>query len=108
MRKIDKDGFILCELQAKAFEMSATMSLTSSEIFIRRFMNSQITKSLDSGDVLQTNIQAKDVLERIEEQYGSSEYGSVKYTENELYWIGYIYRYFHIPIICHQYKYTKL
>ncbi|MEE1341618.1 MAG: antitoxin [Lachnospiraceae bacterium] len=94
MRKIDKDGFILCELQAKAFEMSATMSLTSSEIFIRRFMNSQITKSLDSGDVLQTNIQAKDVLERIEEQYGSSEYGSVKYTENELYWIGYIYRYF--------------
>ena len=95
MRKIDKDGFILCELQAKAFEMSATMSLTSSEIFIRRFMNSQITKSLDSGDVLQTNIQAKDVLERIEEQYGSSEYGSVKYTENELYWIGYIYRYWH-------------
>lgn len=94
MRKIDKDGLILCELQAKAFELSGELTLTSSEIFIRRFMNSQITKSLDTGDILQTNIQAKDVLCRIEEQYGSSEYGSVKYTANELYWIGYIYRYF--------------
>ena len=33
-------------------------------------------------------------FERIEEEYGKSDYGSVKYTENELYWIGYIYRYY--------------
>ena len=94
MKKIDKDGFILCELQAKTFEMSFEMCLTSSEIFIRRFMNSQIAKSLDSRDILQMNVQPKDILDRIEEQYGASEYGSVKYTANELYWIGYIYRYF--------------
>lgn len=94
MKKIDKDGLLLCELQARAFEISVEMSLTSSEIFIRRFMNSQIAKSIDNGAVLQTNIQAKDLIDRIEEQYGSSEYGSVKYTKNELYWIGYIYRYF--------------
>lgn len=94
MKKIDKDGLLLCELQAKAFELSISTFSTSSEVFIRRFMNSQITRSLDSGDILHTNIQAKDLLDRIEEQYGSSDYGSIKYTMNELYWIGYIYRYF--------------
>ncbi len=34
------------------------------------------------------------VLELINEEYGISNYGSVKYTRNEIYWIGYIYRYF--------------
>ncbi len=94
MKKIDKDGLLLCELQAKTFEMSIDATEVSSEIFIRRFMNSQISKSIDSCEILQTNMQAKDILERIEEQYGKSNYGSKKYTKNELYWIGYIYRYF--------------
>lgn len=94
MKKIDKDGLMLCELQAKTFEMSIDATEVSSEIFIRRFMNSQISKSIDSCEILQTNMHAKDILERIEEQYGKSNYGSKRYTKNELYWIGYIYRYF--------------
>lgn len=94
MKKIDKDGLLLCELQAKTFEMSVDATEVSSEIFIRRFMNSKISKSIDSCEILQTNMQAKDILERIEDQYGKSNYGSIKYTKNELYWIGYIYRYF--------------
>ena len=57
-------------------------------------MNSKIAKSLDNKGILQTNMQPKDLLDRIEEQYGRSSYGSVKYTANELYWIGYLYRYF--------------
>lgn len=85
---------MLCELQAKTFEMSIDATEVSSEIFIRRFMNSQISKSIDSCEILQTNMHAKDILERIEEQYGKSNYGSKRYTKNELYWIGYIYRYF--------------
>ena len=32
----------------------------------------------------------------IDEEYGVSNYGTVKYTHNEMYWIGYIYRYFAI------------
>ena len=62
MKKIDKDGLLLCELQAKVFELSVEMTSTSSEIFIRRFMYSNITKDLDNGVILQTNIQAKDIL----------------------------------------------
>lgn len=94
MRKIEKDGLLLCELQAKTFEESADFTAESSGIFIRRFMNSKVTLLLDSGDILQMNLQAKDIIDRIKEEYGNSKYGSVKYTKNELYWMGYIYRYY--------------
>ena len=94
MKKIDKDGLLLCDIQAKTFELSATAQETSSEVFIRRFMNSDAAKQLDNKAVLQSNIQAGDLLLLIDEEYGKSNYGSVKYTLNELYWIGYIYRYF--------------
>ena len=94
MKKIEKDGLLLCELQAKAFELSAKIEPCSSAIFIRRFMNSDIAKNLDNLSILQTNLQPKDMLERLDEEYGKSDYGSVRYTPNELYWIGYIYRYY--------------
>lgn len=94
MKEIDKDGLLLCDIQAKAFELSASAMETSSEIFIRRFMYSAAAKQLDNKAVLQSNIQAGDLLLLIDEEYGRSNYGSVKYTLNELYWIGYIYRYF--------------
>ena len=94
MRKISKDGLLLCKLQAEAFEGSTDKLDTSSEIFIRRFMKSEIAKRLDNESILESNIQANDILAFINEEYGVSNYGSVKYTRNEIYWIGYIYRYF--------------
>ncbi len=96
MKKITKDGLLLCELQATAFENSLNKMESSSEIFIRRFMNSEIAKRLDDKSIIESNIQANDILERLDEEYGKSDYGSVKYTPNEIYWIGYIYRYFAI------------
>ena len=94
MKKIDKDGLLLCDIQAKTFELSFTEQKTSSEIFIRRFMNSDVAKQLDNLALLESNIQAQDILIMLDEEYGVSNYGSVKYTSNELYWIGYLYRYF--------------
>ena len=94
MKKISKDGLLLCKLQAEVSENSIEKMDTSSEIFIRRFMKSEIAKRFDNESVLESNIQANDVLELINEEYGISNYGSVKYTRNEIYWIGYIYRYF--------------
>lgn len=96
MKKINKDGLLLCELQATAFENSADKIDSSSEIFIRRFMNSKIAKRLDNESILESNIQANDILQMVNEEYGVSNYGSIKYTHNELYWIGYVYRYFAI------------
>ena len=94
MKKMTRAGLCLCELQAKTFEDSVEKTSVSSAVFIRRFMKSEIAKSLDDGSVLGTNLQPDDILERIDEEYGVSHYGSVKYTRNEMYWIGYIYRYF--------------
>lgn len=94
MRKISKDGVILCTLQAETFEKSVEKMDTSSEIFIRRFMKSEVAKRFDNESILESNIQANDILELINEEYGISNYGSVKYTRNEMFWIGYIYRYF--------------
>ena len=94
MRTMDKDGLLLCQLQGQVFETSSSIDEISSEIFIRRFMNSQVASLMDNGDFLQMNLQAQDVIERIEEEYGFLKYGSVKYSKNELYWIGYLYRYY--------------
>ena len=44
MRKMDKDGLLLCDLQGNAFELSIQLTATSSEIFMRRFMNSKVAK----------------------------------------------------------------
>ena len=103
MRKMNRDGLLLCDLQAKAFEIAVDFAQVSSEVFIRRFMNSNVAKAMDNESVLQTNIHEKDILNMIEEQYGKSEYGSVKYTHNEMFWIGYIYRYF-----CYTYEMTSI
>lgn len=94
MRKITRDGLLLCNLQAKTFELAVDSATVSSEIFIRRFMNSKIAKTLDNESILHTNIHEKDILLILEEEYGQSKYGSVKYTHNEMFWIGYLYRYF--------------
>ena len=91
---MDKDGLLLCDLQGKAFELSIDLTSTSSEIFMRRFMKSKMAKMIDNESILQTNIQAKDIIEQVEEEYKESKYGSVKYTKDEMYWIGYLYRYF--------------
>ena len=94
MRKMDQDGLLLCDLQGNAFELSIQLTSTSSEIFMRRFMNSKVVKMIDNGSILQMNIQPKEIIELVEEEYKKSNYGSVKYTKNEMYWIGYLYRYF--------------
>ena len=103
MRKMNKQGLHLCDLQAKTFECSIDYTSVSSEIFIRRFMNSKTAKMLDNESVLQTNLHEKDFLSMIEEEYGPSEYGSVKYSHNEMFWIGYLYRYF-----CYIYELTSV
>ena len=88
MKKIDRDGLLLCELQATAFENSIDKMDSSSEIFIRRFMKSNIAKRMDDESILESNLQANDILQLVDEEYGVS--------HNEMYWIGYIYRYFAI------------
>ncbi len=46
MKRMNKDGVLLCELQATAFEKSIDKMESSSEIFIRRFMRSWLMKNM--------------------------------------------------------------
>ena len=63
MKAFDKDGLLLCNLQATTFEMSIETESMSSEVFIRRFMNSQVAKDLDNESALQTSIQPQTIFE---------------------------------------------
>ena len=94
MKKIDKDGLILCDIQADIFEQSIDRFECSSEIFIRRFTNSQIVKLFDDKSILENSYSEEAIFDSLLNEYGKLSYGKSKYTKNEMYWIGYTYRYF--------------
>jgi len=93
MRKMDSYGLKLCKFQAELFEQSKEKAECSSKIFIRRFMLSDLAKRMDKEGFLFDAITVPDALQEIEMQFGVSAYGQVKFGKEELYWIGYIYRY---------------
>ncbi|MCD7950639.1 MAG: antitoxin [Erysipelotrichaceae bacterium] len=93
MREMDYDGLILCDIQGKLFELSVETEECSSNIFIRRFMNSKVAVRFDNATFLNESTPIETVLDEINEQYGKSTYGSIKFSKNEMFWIGYIYRY---------------
>ena len=93
MRELDREGRILCEMQGKIFEESAGNYESSSAIFVRRYMNSDYAARMDRPGFINRPSDAEDAFTSIDEQYGTSKYGSEIYSADELYWIGYIYRY---------------
>lgn len=93
MRKIDEIGLKLCIIQANVFAASVTETDCSSLIFIRRFMNSQVAQRMDVGGFLFEACDVNQIFDEINTEFGDSSYGKEKYAESELYWVGYIYRY---------------
>lgn len=94
MIKIDRDGKRLCDFQAELFEKSVSTQDMSSEVFVRRFMNSKIATELDSKAFLDDSKTINDIFNGLDLQYGKTSYGSVKYNKDIMYWVGYLYRYF--------------
>lgn len=93
MRKIDQIGLKLCKMQAEVFSASVKETNCSSLIFMRRFMNSRVAQRMDLGGFLFEACDVNQILQEIETEFGESSYGKEKYSEAELYWIGYVYRY---------------
>lgn len=93
MRKIDETGLKLCKMQAEVFATSVVKMDSSSLIFIRRFMNSQVAQRMDKDGFLFEACDINHILDEINTEFGVTTYGKEKYSEVELYWIGYIYRY---------------
>lgn len=93
MRKIDTYGLKLCNFQAELFQKSLIEVECSSKIFIRRFMLSNLAKRMDKDGFLFDSTDIIDALDELEDQFGPSDYGTVKFSPEEIYWTGYIYRY---------------
>lgn len=102
MKQIDETGLKLCKMQAKLFVASLTETDCSSAVFLRRFMNSAVAKRMDEGSFLFEAGSEKSVIDELNNEFGKSDYGNVKYAENELYWMGYLYRYW-----CYTYEKTS-
>ena len=93
MRELNKDGRLLCELQGNIFEKSAELYPTSSAVFIRRYMNSRYASRMDQDGFMERPADEEEAFDDLNEQYGISNYGHDRLSHDELYWTGYIYRY---------------
>ena len=92
MKKLDTNEYNICRKQGKLFEESIQKAGVSSPVFIRRFMNSEIAESFDNKSILASTIQFDDIFNSINAEFGESSYGKIKYSKDEMNWIGYIYR----------------
>ena len=93
MREMDSLGLKACSYQAALFEASAEETACSSAVFIRRFMMSRLAERMDHAGMLIDSTGITDAIRELEDEYGASAYGTVKYSAEELHWIGFIYRY---------------
>ena len=93
MKTMDETGLKLCRAQAELFASSVDLTDCSSAVFLRRFMNSSAAKRMDEGSFLFEASSDKSIVEEIEEEFGKTDYGKIKFAANELYWMGYLYRY---------------
>ncbi len=93
MREIDSQGLEECRFQAAAFEQSLKYAACGSAVFVRRFMHSAVANRFDRGGFPFEACSVETVFAEIEEEYGETTYGSVKFDADVLYWMGYVYRY---------------
>ncbi len=85
----------LCDIQGRLFELSVDKQIAS-EVFIKIFMNSDTAKALDSTYNRMQWVGEEYLLEEVIEAAGEKlgESGEV-YSKDVIYWIGYLYRYWH-------------
>lgn len=85
----------LCDIQGRLFELSAVKKMPSAA-FIKAFMTSETAKELDSRYNRMQWMGEEYLLEEVLSSAG--DYLTVAgeiYQKEVLYWIGYIYRYWH-------------
>lgn len=93
-RKFDNNGLYLAKYQAELFERSIDSFDCSSKYFVRKFKNSKLLEELDKNESALIDPSINFGIESLKEYFlKDSNYGNQKYTSNEMFWIGYIYRY---------------
>ena len=85
----------LCDIQGRLFELSADKKYGSAN-FIKVFMTSEVAKALDSTYNRMQWAGEEYLLEEIAAVAGEKlEQSGELYSKDILYWIGYLYRYWH-------------
>lgn len=84
----------LCDIQGRLFELSAEKKLSSAR-FIKVFMTSSTAKALDSEYNRMQWMGEEYLLEEIMTSESDLTDDGDIYSADVLYWIGYIYRYWH-------------
>lgn len=86
----------MCDIQGRLFELSADRKYSSSA-FIKSFMTSPVAKSLDSKFNHMQWAGEEYLLDEIVSSVGAEVFlkGGAILSKDILYWIGYIYRYWH-------------
>ena len=105
--KLETVDLKLCQIQGKIFEESIGTLNCSSQVFIRRFMNSKVAKSFDDKSYLAQTSSIRDVYDELEEEYGAFTYGKEKFSMNEMHWIGYVFRCISMLMVYQASKYIK-
>lgn len=90
---MDRIELKLCDIQGRLFENSAEAGYES-EFFIQSFMKSEVAANLDSKYNRMQWAGEEYLLEELEHEI-KLEKGIHIYTKEALYWIGYLYRYWH-------------
>ena len=85
----------LCDIQGRLFQLSIRRGINSAE-FIKVFMKSDTAKALDSTYNRMQWAGEEYLLEEVIDEAGDRfEKSGEVYAEELIYWIGYIYRYWH-------------
>ena len=84
----------LCDIQGRLFELSLEKGLESAD-FIQKFMNSQTCGFLDMSYDRLRWAGEEYILENLLEEIKVLT-GNTPYNKEVLFWIGYVYRYWHL------------
>ena len=85
----------LCDIQGRLFELSVDRKIGSAG-FVKTFMNSETAKALDSTYNRMQWVGEEYLLEEIVEgAEGKLRLSVETYSKDMIYWIGYVYRYWH-------------
>jgi len=92
---VDKISLKLCDIQGRLFELSSKQGYDS-EKFTSFFMGSEVAKSLDSPyNRMQWAGEEYLLEELIAESDGIIQHSEKSVSSEVMYWIGYIYRFWH-------------
>ena len=84
----------MCDIQGRLFELSGEKGLPSAE-FIRVFMTSDVAKGLDSRYNRMQWMGEEYLLEEVRTGQNKLPESGEVFGKDILYWIGYVYRYWH-------------